>query len=365
MLRGELHTLLDTPKSLSRAAKALRLRSDGSNRVRGIIDGIRVEAALVEQRLSAIDRGPATPSSTARCTAWLRPPLRLGLEVGPKQRFLFPQQPSVLAERIGPDFASALAVSALEPDAANELLRGSLGATLAHMKRSGAVPYLTDRKLRCDVSALWNDDLVAAIRQTVALARDVLDQRARLAPTQTEELIQRSWRPLCAELGGRLDVRRLEMEFRLEDFALSASIAPLVESQEPTLTQPRRHRIYWATRFDLRSTSPLVPRLEIVETGRAASSRSPIVLDDEAFDRAFIVYAKSIHDVRMVLNDAARRALLALRASVWRLELRGRRLRVEIDEPLTDEARLRQLIELLQTAARTIAQTRVPRGPYR
>ncbi len=249
-----------------------------------------------------------------RITARIRPALGLDLEIAANEWRAREPKPFQQRVALAAPLGKRLEPFAAEPRIAGELLaRPGVRLAFDEAQSRGAVAVSDDRVEVSLIAAGLSPSLVTVgLRAAIALARALVEERAKLPRTDHEHDVRHAWAAAAAARGGHFDPATEQLAFESSAGRVEASI-------ERRKDLPARE---WHTTFTL------------------------------AFERPLSLPAAS---------DSGAGALAELKKIADGVELDPRQLRARLGEPIRERARLEQLLDMLVAAA-TELEARFARG---
>jgi hypothetical protein len=235
------------------------------------------------------------------------------------------------------------------------LLGGEVAKRLLLAAQMGWAPKLDDRKLRLTASATAGEETVLrAIDHLVETARGVALARGKVQRPEVERQVVALFELMARARGGRVSPRTGVLELELEPGRLEVKLASAGSSVE--------------IRAALELARPLGVDLRIgleSERSRLDRWRHPDVqLGDEAFDDRFQLRGGPEEDVRAIFGEPVRALLGELADRVTDLSVDSKRIKVDIDHPLSELDELTSLVETLSRLAKALSPRR-EHGAYR
>jgi hypothetical protein len=311
--------------------------------VRGRVDGAELVVAA---------RPDGTMPTRFEARVEFEKPLGLGLEVTPRRRL------AAVAERdavVNGDFDARFEVTATHLDQARTLLAGAVAQHLSLADQKAWDPRLNDEQLTFSVDARrGEDDARRAVDRIVTTARALELARSSVQRPDIERRVLDAFDVLAKARGGELS--------RADDtLVIDAEVGRL----ELDL---RSAGSYYETHVALELARPLGVELTIrLESERSMLQRwrSPdIAIGIADFDAKFVVRGEPEDEVRSLLAEPVRSALLALADRVSWLSLDSQQVAVLVGKAIPDAEALGSLLDAVLRVATALSPP-THRGAYR
>jgi len=228
-------------------------------------------------------------------------------------------------------------------------------------------PDLNDGRVRFEAGGVLVESaaLKPVLGPAVQLFREVLQSWLELPPSAEERAVESAWTSAAGEHELTYQSRGMRMIGRNGPVTLRAEV--MIGDGTPWVRDAG-----WRTTITAFFDPPLGAGLALSREGITAKlgklfGSQDVQLDDDAFDKEFIVKANDPAQVKTILSADARASLLVLGSRGSSLEVDDTQVKIVLAEIVSGRNELTTLIQHVRDAATAMVAHRQPKahGPYR